>query len=98
MSSGQGFQFPSLPAGTFIDTVGGKTRPRRTFWIILAAIGIMVLSILGGVIGSRSAKDSECDCRRQGDAGWMGFSITYFILTVIGVVAFAIIYFRGKRA
>jgi len=88
-------QYGFVP-GTFIETVGGKTRPKGTFFIILAAVGILVLSIISGVIGTRSVKDQSCDCRKKSDAGWMGFSITYFILTIIGSIILAVLYFRGK--
>lgn len=78
--------------GTFIES--GK--PKKTFWIILVAIGILVLSIVGGVIGTKANKDESCACRKKTDSGWMGFSITYFILTVVAVIVFAVLFFKGK--
>jgi len=92
------YQFPSFAPGTFVQTVNGKTRARKTTWIIVGAVAILVLSIIGGVIGTRSSKDKDCNCRRPTDAGWMGFSITYFILSVVGAIILAVMFFRKSRA
>jgi hypothetical protein len=82
--------------GTFLETVNGKARPKRTMWIIMIAVGVLVLSIVGGVIGTRSAKDENCQCRKKTDAGWMGFSITYFILTVVAFIILLVLTLRKK--
>ena len=91
------YQFPSFAPGTFIQTVNGKSRARKTTWTIIGAITILVLSIVGGVLGSRSSQDKDCQCRRPTDAGWMGFSITYFILSIVGAIILAVMYFKTNR-
>lgn len=83
--------------GTFMDTTGGKSRPKMTMWIILVAVGVLVLSIVGGVIGNKSTRDENCACRKKQDGGWLGFSITYFILSVIAAIVFLVLFVRGNR-
>ena len=79
--------------GTFVT---GQGRPHKNTWIILGAVGILILSIIGGVIGTRSTDDDDCSCRRKTDAGWMGFSITYFILSVVGAIILTVMFFKNR--
>jgi len=70
-----------------VNSIRSIKRPRsKLMWVILLGVGILVLSIVGGVIGTRVTRDTDCECRRPSDAGWMGFSITYFILSIVGII------------
>lgn len=60
----------------------GKKPKGKLFIIIGAAVGVMAFSITMGVVGTRKG-DENCDCIKPRDSGWRGFSITWFILTLI---------------
>lgn len=70
----------------------------RTAWTVMMMVGAVVLSILGGVIGSVTNK-TECErCATKADTGWLGFSITWFI-TSIGIIIWLMIQSsKGGRA
>ena len=69
-----------------------RPQEKRKFILILGGI-VLVVAIIGGVIGNRTGKD-DCQCITKPDSGWMGFSITYFALTVVGV---AVLIFMLQR-
>lgn len=56
----------------------------KLFFLIGLGIGMLVFSIVAGVIGKRGATE-DCDCIKASDAGWRGFSIAWFILTIIAI-------------
>ena len=72
-------------------------KPKKNTWIIIGAVAVLVLSIIGGVIGAKSSKDKDCDCRKPTDGGWMGFSFTYFILSVVGAIVLAVMFFKKNK-
>lgn len=56
---------------------------KKTKQLIGLAVVVLVVSILAGVVGSVTTdRDEKCDCRKKTDGGWLGFSITWFILTL----------------
>lgn len=52
--------------------------------LIIIVSASFVIGILGGLIGSR-AGDSNCECRKGSDAGWMGFSVVWFMGSIVAI-------------
>ena len=58
----------------------------KLFVIIPIAVAILIISIVAGVLGSRNGVEENCDCISPSNGGWRAFSISWFILSIIGVV------------
>ena len=75
----------SYQFGKFFD----PTKPQIKYGLgIILGIIVIGLSIVGGVLGTRFTPDEECTCRSKTDGGWMGFSIVYFIASLIGTILY----------
>lgn len=73
-----------------------RQKPKAKLFVIIGiAVGVITLSIVAGVLGKKAGK-ADCDCIKPSDAGWRGFSIAWFILSILGVIA--IIAFGFKQA
>ncbi len=62
----------------------------RKVILIVVVAGALLVGIFGALIGTR-AGDTNCGCRKPSDAGWMGFSIVWF-LGSLGAIVLALIW------
>ncbi len=49
----------------------------------------LMIAIIGGIIGSRGG-DATCACRKKSDSGWMGFSVTWFLVSMAVIILLVI--------
>ena len=70
----------------FLKPTEGKLK----FGVIIGiAAAALILSTVVGIF-SRRRGDENCDCTSPGDAGWKGFSIMWFILSILGTAGILI--------
>lgn len=73
-------------SGRFAQAMVGKKKSKLGL-LIGAAVAALVISIMGGVVGTVANK-KQCTerCPTKADSGWMGFSITWFIASILVIV------------
>lgn len=52
--------------------------------LILIVAASFIVAIFGAMIGTKAGA-ATCDCRKKSDAGWMGFSIVWFMGSVVAI-------------
>jgi hypothetical protein len=77
--------------GTTASTAFKNPKAKMVLPIVFISV-ILVLSIVIGALRTNADGKDDCDCMSKSNAGWRGFSITWFIGTLffMGWAIFAI--------
>ncbi len=63
---------------------------KLAFPTTMIMIGLaLFISIVVGILGTKSGA-ADCNCRKKSDAGWLGFSVTWFLTSVAVIILLVI--------
>lgn len=59
--------------------------PKRIVLPIIFLVALLTFSIIVGALRTKADSTEDCNCLKKSDAGWRGFSITWFIGSLVGI-------------